>query len=170
MPVISIRTPGVPVATSCTLWPAPSRISPPGAVIVPELSTVGPIRYTLPPCGVVMLPSLLTAPAPGLPPKVSRFARKSLSLTARLLATKPATLIIAPLPTMMPAGLISHTRPLALSVPNSDEGLLPATRFKTDALAPVWANVTLAALPILKEPQLMMAVGVVCVTVICAPL
>jgi hypothetical protein len=49
--------------------------------------------------------------------KVRRPARKSLSLTLSVLAMKLPTSMRAPAPTMMPAGLMSHSAPLALICP-----------------------------------------------------
>ena len=55
-PVISTLTPGVALSISSTLLPAASMVSPWGVVMMPSLLTWLPIRYTLPPSGVVMRP------------------------------------------------------------------------------------------------------------------
>jgi len=47
---------------------------------------------------------------------------KSASLTFKLLATRPATLTVAPAPNSTPWGLINQTRPLLLSEPKMLEG------------------------------------------------
>lgn len=71
----------------------------------------------LPPLAALMVPALRTSPAVAAPRKVSRPARKSLSLTFSVLAMKLPTSMRAPGPTMMPAGLMSHSPPLALICP-----------------------------------------------------
>ena len=69
----------------------------------------------------------------------------------------PATSMRAPCPTMMPAGLTSHTRPLELSVPSSTEGSLASTRFKTLLAVEVWLKRVVSLAPMEKVFQLMMA-------------
>jgi hypothetical protein len=44
VPVMATETPGVPVSTSCTFWPAASSTSPLGAFSVPVLVTPGATR------------------------------------------------------------------------------------------------------------------------------
>ena len=51
-------------------------------------------------------------------------------------SSTPAAVIFAPGPTTMPAPLISHTWPFAVSVPNSSERLPPVTRSTRIELAP----------------------------------
>ena len=74
---ISTRIEGRSISEISTLRPAASRITPLGASIRPEFSTRGATRITCPPAAVRMLPSLRTAPAPGVSPKRRRPARKS---------------------------------------------------------------------------------------------
>src|SRR5450830_849367 len=96
-------------------------------------------------------------PAFGVARKFRRPARKSSFRTLSVLAMNPATSIFAPWPTMMPAGLTSHTRPLELSVPSSTEGSLVITRFRTLLAAEVWLKRVVSFAPIEKVFQLMMA-------------
>ena len=74
-----------------------------------------------------------------------------------MLATNPATSMRAPWPTMMPAGLISHTRPLELSVPRITEGSLARTRLRTLLEAEAWLKRVDSPAPMEKVFQLMMA-------------
>ena len=74
---ISTRIEGRSISEISTLRPAASRITPFGASIRPEFSTRGATRITWPPAAVRMLPSLRTAPAPGVSLKRRRPARKS---------------------------------------------------------------------------------------------
>ncbi len=71
----------------------------------------------LPPLAALMVPALRTSPAVAVPRNMSRPARKSLSLTLSVLAMKLPTSMRAPGPTMMPAGLMSQSAPLALICP-----------------------------------------------------
>ena len=78
-------------------------------------------------------------------------------VTFIVLEMNAATSTRPPCPTMMPAGLISHTRPFELSVPSSTEGSLPSTRFSTALLAEAWLNRVVSPAPMENVFQLMMA-------------
>ncbi|OQA33148.1 MAG: hypothetical protein BWY57_01407 [Betaproteobacteria bacterium ADurb.Bin341] len=156
LPVISTRTPGVAVSPISTVLPAARIVSPPGVTIVPAFSTCGAIRYTLPPVGVEMVPSLRTKPAPGVFWKTKRLARKSASDICSDEATKWATSIRAPAPTRIPAGLIRKTWPFDCSWPRITEGSLVTTRLSTDEAAEGCTNRVTSLLPMEKPCQLMM--------------
>ena len=74
--VTSMRTSGDLGSTSCTVLPAASMISPPGAVMMPLFSTLGAIRYTAPPVALIV-PWLERLAAPGVSVKRNRPAWKS---------------------------------------------------------------------------------------------
>ena len=75
--VISTRRLGSSESTSLTLLPAARITSPLGEVMMPLLVTSLPIRYTCPPCGVVICPWFSTLPATAPAWKFSLPARKS---------------------------------------------------------------------------------------------
>ena len=110
-----------------------------------------------PPVGAVITPALRTVPALPAEVNVSRPARKSASLTLSVLAMKPPTSMRAPGPTMMPAGLMSHSEPLAFTWPWICEGSPPVTRASSAAAAPGCRISTNPAEPTLKVEKLISA-------------
>ena len=119
------------MSATSTLRPAASRITPLGASISPEFSTLGATSTTCPPETVRMRPSLRTSPAPGVSPKRSRPARKSWSLSLSEDTTSPATSTCEPAPNRMPLGLMMNTRPLDCSAPRIRDGSVPVIRLST---------------------------------------
>ena len=158
--VISTLTPGAPLSISLTLLPAARMVSPCGVWITPSLVTFVPTRYTYPPTGVVMLPLLITLPAPGWPWKFIFPAAKSAFDRFRVEATKPPTSMRAPAPTKTPAGLIRNTRPLDCSAPRITDGSGVTTRFRTLEAALCWMNLVVSLALIENPCQLMTAPGV----------
>ena len=77
-------------------------------------------------------------------------------------SSTPAAEIDAPVPITIPAGLTSHTRPLAVSEPKRNDGMPPRTRFKAIELALSWSNVTEDPRGIENPFQVMITVGVSC--------
>nr|WP_231587165.1 hypothetical protein [Methylophilus sp. TWE2] len=108
---------------------------PASALMLPWLLTLWAIKNTLP-LLALRVPKLVML-ASELPKKfIAPPSRNSLSFTSRVLAINAAVLMVAPLPTRIPLGLMRYTCPLELSVPRISEGLPPTTRFNTaeDAL------------------------------------
>src|SRR5450756_2458230 len=79
---------------------------------------------------------------------------KSLSVTFRVEATKPPTLIDAPRPNRMPFGLTRNTLPLAVKLPRMLEGSAPSTRLSATELLFGCTNRTDSPAAILKLCQL----------------
>ena len=115
-----------------------------------------------------MVPWLITelTPSPAPPPGGEGFlkfrvpARKSALERLSVEATKPGTFILAPCPTSIPAGLMRNTRPFDVSVPSSEEGSAPMTRFNTELLEDCWMKRVVSLLPMEKPCQLIIALGV----------
>src|SRR5476651_829349 len=150
-------TSGLAESTSCTLSPAARMISPLGEVMMPLLSTFGAIRNTCPPPGVVIVPWLLTLPAPALPTKLFLPARKSASLMFRLDATRPLTSTRDPAPNMTPFGLIKNTLPFDCSAPRIWLGSWPVMRLSTLLSLFCWMKRVMSLAPIEKLCQLKLA-------------
>ena len=86
--------------------------------MVPELRTPGATSAAKPPFVAVIVP-MLTIEASGRPGmlKLKRPAMKSSLRMSLVVARKPAVLITAPAPKMMPSRLTTNTLPLALRLP-----------------------------------------------------
>ena len=158
--LISTRIDGLSMSATSTLRPAASKILPSGAKIRPEFSTRGATSSTSPPNDVRMLPSLRTAPAPGVSPKRSRLFKKSSLESLSVEATRPATSTCEPAPNTMPLGLIKNTRPLDCSLPKISDGFSPTTRLSTWLAAFCCTKRVSSSRPMLNCCQLMMVPGV----------
>ncbi len=152
---------GFAESTSCTWCPAASSTSPRGEVTMPLFSTLGAMRYTWPPAGVVMAPWLRTlAVEPAAASKTRRPARKSSLAMLSAEATRPFTSTCAPAPNTIPFGLTRKTRPFDCSAPRICEGSWPTIRFSTALLAPCWMKRVVSPGPMLNCCQLRIAPGV----------
>ena len=96
-------------------------------MMVPELRTPGATSAAKPPFVAVMVP-MLTIEASGRPGiwKLKRPAMKSSLRMSLVVARKPAVLITAPAPKMMPSRLTTNTLPLASRLPRICDGPEPA--------------------------------------------
>src|SRR5690606_24895039 len=141
-----------PATSRVMAWPAASATVPRFAWIMPWLLTLAPSRATEPPSARIE-PWLITRPS-ATPAKWCRPAAKSLSLMARLEATRPPTLTAALGPKRTPLGLTKNTRPLAVKLPRMLEASDPSTRLRAMALLPGCRNSTDSPLPRLDACQL----------------
>ncbi len=161
-----------PLAPASRVIRSPAAITtlPSRAVTMPSLLTVGASRATRPPSAAVISPWLTMPPLAPLREKTALPARKSASVIDRVEATSPPTSTWLPLPNSTPFRLISHTWPLAESLPWIWLASPAMTRLRATALVEGWMNWTAALLPMLKLCQLMMALSEPWVTVIWLPL
>src|SRR5476649_623951 len=88
---------------------------------------------------------------------------------SEVVASKPPTLMVAPLPNNNPLGLSSQTWPLARMAPSMVEMLEPVTLFTVMEAALGWLNWTAAPAPTEKSCQLMIAFCVLWLTMVVAP-
>ncbi len=136
------------------------------AAITPWLLTLAPSSATEPPPWVLMLPWLSTV-APLVPVNLACPAKKSLSPRLSVEATKPPTFTLACGPNKMPLGLSKNTWPLDDRRPKMLEASAPSTRLSSTAWLLGCTNCTPSPAPMLKLCQLMTALGVVWVMVLC---
>src|SRR6478736_2369476 len=95
---------------------------------------------------------------------------KSVSAMFSVDATRPPTFTVAPLPNSIPFVFTRNTLPLAESLPRIAEGSDPITRFKATEALPGCLNCTASPAAMPKPCQLMMALLLPCVMVVCVPL
>ncbi len=127
----------------------------------PLFSIDGAMRYTRPPVGVVMVPSLRIAPArPFAASKTLRPAVKLSLPMSSVEATSPFTSTFAPAPKTMPFGFTRNTRPLDCSAPRICEGSWPVMRFNTALEESCCTKRATSPAPMLKPGQLMIVPGV----------
>ena len=150
-----------PYMSSVNMLPDASATVPSVAVMVPVLRTPGATSAAKPPLVAVIVP-WLTIEASGRPGilKLKRPAMKSSLRMSLVVARKPAVVITAPGPKMMPSRLTRNTLPFAVSVPRIWLGPSPpVTLLSTIEFAFGWTNVVFSPTPILNRFQLMIALS-----------
>ena len=153
-----------PARVSVTLSPEARATVPRVASISPLLVTFGEIKAAY--LSAWMLPLLTILPVASPRWNCRWSARKSLSVTFKVEATRPPTFTVEPAPKTTPLGLIRITCPLADNLPRITLGLAAMTRLRAMDPASGWLKTTDSPAPMSKLCQVNTAFGVDCWIVI----